>query len=429
MEDGSIPLLIALVILLLLSAYFSATETAFSAFNRIRLKNMAAGGDKKAANTLSFAENYDKLLSTILIGNNIVNIAMASIGTVIFVGWYGDMGVTLSTIAVTVIVLIFGEITPKSLAKEWPEKFAMSATPLLKFFLVILTPLNFFFMLWRKLVSKLFGKNDDTGITEEEILLLVDEGNVNGTIDVAEKEMITKIFEFDNLEAGDVMTHRTDLVAVEKSTTIKEVIETALEEGVSRIPVYNEDVDDIVGLLYVKDLLRLCLAAPGELEGRTASELMRRVIYVAESTRCHQLFRQFKEEKNHFAVVVDEYGGTAGVITMEDLLETIVGNIQDEYDEEEEDVCQLDVNTWLLQGSYPVGDVERLLGVEIDPLEEADTIGGLVMNRLGRIPTEEEIPTVDINGVMFTVIKVEDRRILEVRAYLPPPAEDVTVVI
>lgn len=425
MEDGSIPILISLAILLLLSGYFSATETAFSAFNRVRLKNLAAGGNTRAERTLALAENYDKLLSTILIGNNIVNIAMASLGTILFVHWYGDPGVTISTIVITVVVLIFGEITPKSMAKEWPEKFAMASTPMLKFFIVLLAPLNFFFMLWKKLVSKLFGQNEDNAITEEEILLLVDEGNEHGTIDVVEKEMITNIFEFDDLEAGDVMTHRTDLVAVEKSTTIKDVINEALDEGVSRIPVYNEDIDDVVGLLYVKDLLRLYGAPEEELTSKTAGDLMRKVLYVAESTRCHQLFRRFKEEKNHFAVVVDEYGGTAGVVTMEDLLETIVGNIQDEYDTEAEDVCQIDANTWLLQGSYPVSEVERLLDAELDPEEDADTIGGLVMNTLGRIPGEEEIPSVEIGGITFTVIKVEDRRIVEVRACKPPKNEEV----
>lgn len=417
MEDGSIPLLIVLIVLLLLSAYFSATETAFSSLNRLRLKNLASGGNSRAAKVLAMVDEYDKLLSTILIGNNIVNIVMASLATVLFVRYYGNAGVTISTIVMTVLVLIFGEITPKSIAKEAPEQFAMFSAPFLRMFVWLLTPLNWFFMLWKKLFSKLFFKHQPEGITEEEILLLVDEGNEMGTIELAEKQMINNVFEFDDLVVGDIMTHRTELAALPEEAGLQAVLSLAIDEGFSRIPIYRGDIDDIVGILYVKDLLVLLEGGiDKELSGLKASDFMRSVIYVAESTRCRAMFREFKAKKTHIAVVVDEYGGTAGVITMEDLLESIVGNIQDEYDSEDEEISLLEDDTYLLQGSVDVEEVEELFSFALPDNEESDTLGGLIANTLGRIPEEDETPYVDICGVRFTVCRVEDRRIISVTA-------------
>lgn len=334
------------------------------------------------------------------------------------------LAIVLTAGFVLLVSVVFGLIVPKKAALKNPEKTAFSFVMIFKLVGVLLTPFTFIGFKTARGILRLLKVDPNlqsSNITEEDIRMLVDEGNESGVIEFSEREMINNIFDFDDLEVGDVMTHRTELAAVSKTDSLKSVVATALEEGFSRIPVYNEDIDDIVGILYVKDLLPLLGAKT--LPQKTAADYMRPVIYVPESTRCRMLFREFKAKKTHMAVVVDEYGGTAGIVTMEDLLESIVGNIQDEYDEEDEEINRIDENTYILQGSVSAEEVCEMFELPHDGEDGPDTLGGIIANKLGHIPEEDEMPTVTIENVSFTVLKVEERRIISVKAVIIPKEE------
>lgn len=317
------------------------------------------------------------------------------------------------------IFTLLGHFLPRKMALRDPEKTAFSLIGITSFFCVLLKPVSFITFKTARGILRLLkvDPNLQSGnVTEEEIRAMVDEGNESGAIETSEREMINNIFEFDDLEVADIMTHRTELAAVAKTDSIKSVVAVVLEEGFSRIPVYNEDIDDIVGILYAKDLL--ALLGTRAMPQKTAEDYMRPVIYVPDSTRCRVLFREFKDKKTHMAVVVDEYGGTAGIVTMEDLLESIVGNIQDEYDQEDEDINLIGENSYILQGGIAIEKAFELFKLDYDDEDGPDTLGGLIANKLGYILEDNETPTVEIDGVSFTVLKVEDRRIISVKATL-----------
>ena len=402
--------IIAIIVLVFFSAYFSATETAFTSLNRIRMKNMANDGNQKAREVMELSENYDNLLSTILVGNNIVNIALSSISTVLFISIYPRYGATLATVFATVVVLIFGEISPKSLAKENPEKFAMISAPFIKFLSVLLKPINWLFAQWKKLLAKLFNANEARPITEDELLTMVEEAETEGGIDEGQSELIQNAIEFNDLEAWDVLTPRVDIIAIEADTQEEEIGRLFLETGFSRLPVYDGDLDNIVGVLNQKDFHNYIKG------GRASvSEYIKPVIFVAGSMRIAQLLKKLQTVKTHIAIIVDEYGGTYGLVTMEDILEELVGEIYDEHDavELQDIVKQQD-------GSYRV-----LCGTNIDKMfdyfdveEEinATTVNGWVVLQLDKLPEvgDKFIYEADYKRFDVIVTKADERKALEI---------------
>ena len=392
MDPDSILLLAVVVLMVVMSGYFSATETAFTSLNRIRLKSRAENGDKKAEKTLAIAEDYDKLLSTILIGNNIVN----------------NVAATLST-------LLFIDLVGQSLAKESPEAFAMFSAPLLRLFMAVLTPLNYVFGQWKKLLTRLFHKEQDEGITDEELVTMVSEAEDQGGLDKEESQLIRSAIRFDDLEAGDILTPRVDVVAVEDLSTLEEVAAVFAAEGYSRLPVYHESVDDIVGVLHQKDLFS------ARFHGRTQLEpLVRPVLHITSGTKIDDLMRQFQRTKTQMAVVVDEYGGTEGILTMEDIVEELVGEIWDEHDEVVEEFRKQPDGSYLIACSADLDDMYDLFSVTGEC--DAATVSGWVLEELGRVPEVGDHFVWERLDV--TVTRAEHHRVLEIRVEVLPEPED-----
>lgn len=403
METQLLSELLAMVICIVFSAYFSASETAFSSLNRARMKAMAEQGDKRAERVLALAEQYDRLLSTLLIGNNIVNIAVASIGTVMFVRYYGDMGATISTVVITIVVLIFGEISPKSLAKDSPERFAMLSAPLLRVLMWVLAPLNFLFSQWKRLLTVVFRVKDDRKLTQQELLVLVDEVEQEGGIDRDEGELLRSAIEFPDQEAEDILTHRVDLEAVQVSASREEVAKVFRETRYSRLLIYGEDLDDIQGVVHLKDFCD----AP---EGASLKDLMTAPLFVPPSVKISALLRQLQRSKSHVAVVSDEFGGTLGIVTLEDILEELVGEIWDEHDEVEKPVRQTGEGAYLISCAESPEIMKDLF--HEDPGDDNTTMGGWVAEQLGRIPVQGD--TFLWEELKVTVTKTDGRRVLEV---------------
>jgi len=415
MDSNSITMLVALAILIAMSAYFSATETAFTSINRIRLKNKADNGSTRAAKTLALAEDYDRLLSTILIGNNIVNISATTVATVLCTKLFHEYGPTVATVALTIIILIFGEISPKSLAKESPEAVAMAVTPLLSLFTVILSPINFFFGLWKKLLSKVFHSKGDDGITEEELVGMVDQAETEGGLDEHESDLIRAAIEFNDLEVSEILTPRVDLVAIEEEGTMEKAASLFVESGYSRLPVYHETIDNIVGVIHEKDFYA------ARYRGETMlSNLKAPVIYTTEGTKISELLRILQTRKAHMAVVVDEYGGTVGIVTLEDILEELVGEIWDEHDEIIETFRKQEDGSYLISCSANLDDMYDLF--ELKGLCDAATVSGWVLEQVGRVP--EEGDHFQAEGLDVTVTQVDHRRVLEIRVRELPDEED-----
>ena len=413
-----LPYILAMVFCVVMSAYFSATETAFSSLNKTRLKAMAEKGNKKAELALSLEEKYDKLISTILIGNNIVNIAGASIGTLLFVKiMNGDQeaGATLSTVVVTVVVLIFGEVTPKSIAKDNPEKFAMFSSPFLRVLMVVLTPINFLFSQWKKLISKIFKVSEDTKMSQEELLLLVEEVQQEGSIDESEGELLKNAIEFRDQVAEDILTHRTDLEAVSVDTDKEEVARVFTQSRFSRLLVYEENIDNIVGVLNIKDFYM-----NSGITDKPLQEVMTPPIFIHQSEKIRDLLNQLRAAKTHIAVVVDEYGGTLGIVTMEDILEELVGEIWDEHDEVQESFKALSENTYLADCMVNLDEFADCFDVEIE--SESVSLGGWVMEQLGGIPEVGENFTYE--NLHITVTELDAHRVSYVTVVKEDPVEE-----
>ena len=389
-------LIITLIILVALSAYFSATETAFSTLNRIRIKNLAAT-NKRAALTLSLYEDYDRILSTILIGNNIVNIASASIATIVFTKYFPVNGVTISTVVMTVAVLIFGEISPKSIAKENAESFAMFSAPILKFFTVILAPFNFAFMGLKALLSKIFKSSGDKSITEEELITIIDEAETGGGIDEHESELIRSAIEFNDLDVVDIITPRVQVVAVGSDMRPEEILKAFDDNGFSRLPVYNDDIDNIVGVINEKDFHK----SYGKITD--IKSITKPILYTTPTTKISALLRQLQKQKSHMAIVIDEYGGTLGIVTLEDILEELVGEIWDEHDEVIEPIKKVGENTY------------RVLCTTINSNRKdyvSNTVSGWVIEELGRLPAEGDSFAFD--NLEITVAKTDLKHVEEI---------------
>ena len=399
--------LIIIVCCIIMSAYFSATETAFSSLNRVRMKSLAEKGNKRAALVLRLSENYDSLLSTILIGNNIVNITSTSVATVLFVRLLGEeRGSSLSTLVMTIVVLIFGEVSPKSLAKEVPENFALFSAPILRVLVIILSPANFLFGQWKKLLSLIFKFSRENGITEEELLIMVEEAKQDGGIDEQEGTLIRSAIEFSDLTAEDVLTPRIDVAAVPADATQEEVADIFTETGFSRLPVYRENVDNIVGIIYQKDFYNQIYHTERKLE-----EIIRPALFIAMGKKVGQLLKELQQKKMHIAVVLDEFGGTAGIVTLEDILEELVGEIWDEHDKVVQEVEQISDREYLVMGSANVEKLFERLGKE----REFDvlTVSGWVMEVAEKIPAAGE--QFRFEDLEITVLEMDDKRVEKVR--------------
>ena len=410
MPEGSVPLLVALIVLVLCSAFFSSTETAFSCANRIKLRSMSQSGRTRASKVLSLAENnYDKFISTILIGNNIVNLSAATLSTLFFAVILKDVpnvdSSVISTIAITVAVLIFGEITPKFLAKTSPEKYAMAVYPVIMVFYYIFYPLNLIFSGWKLLLSKLFRIKEEDVITEDEILTMVEEAEEDGTLREDETNLIRQVIEFDDVEVGDILVPRVNIVGVEVTTPMEEIKDLLTKEGYSRIPVYKEDMDTIIGTIHEKDFYKAYLDGKNNIDS-----ILQGAFYTTEHVKISALLKQLQKKKVHIAVVLDEYGGTLGIVTLEDVLEELVGEIWDEHDEEVEYFKKVEDNVYLVDGNTPLHETFKFFEMEDESENfEANTTSGWVVEKLGLIPragTKFDHLNLDIEVLKSTVKKV-----------------------
>ena len=406
----------ALVILVGFSAFFSASETAFSSLNQIRLKSRAEDGDSSAARVLAMAEQYDKLLSTILIGNNIVNIAAASIGTIIFTKMLGaERGATVSTMVLTIVVLIFGEVTPKSLAKEMPETIATAVAPVLSLLMLVLTPLTWLFSQWKRLLNHFVHSSESDTITEGELMTMVSEAENDGELTDRESELIRSAIEFDDVEVEEILTPRVDVVAVADDISLEELAQTFAESGYSRLPVYHGTIDNIIGVVHEKDFYIARLKKATKID-----DLVAPTLYTTGSTQISQLLRTLREQHHHMAVVVDEYGGTEGIITLEDILEELVGEIWDEHDEVTEDFRKQSDGSWLVSGSASVDDLFETLDLPEDEDIDSNTVNGLVQEKTCHLPkVGDHFSLGEYDGV---VTRTARRRVTEVRLTPADPA-------
>lgn len=411
MEDN-VGAIITIIFLVGFSAYFSATETAFTSLNRIRIKNLAGDGDKAAQRVITLSENYDKLLTTILIGNNIVNIAMTAISTVLFIDLYGKYGATVSTVVITIIVLIFGEISPKSLAKEKSESFAMFSGPIISVFIILLTPLNFIFSKWKTLVVNIFKLNEENTITKEEIKTIVEEAQVEGGIEAEQSELIQNAIEFNQLCAEDVLTPRVDMIAVDNGSTEDEVGKVFKETGFSRLPVYEDDLDKILGVINQKDFHNYVVGTD-----KTISDFVKPVVFVASSMKASTLLKMMQREKTHIAIIVDEYGGTEGLVTMEDIIEELVGDIYDEHDAiMSQEISVLQNGSYRVMCNANIAKIFDYLEVEPDGELDVNTVNGWVVLCLDKLP-EKGDRFQQVYGdkrLSVRVTKANSRRALEI---------------
>ena len=394
--------LIIIVICMIISAFFSASEMAFSSLNRVRIKSMAEQGDGKAQMVLKMLDKYDDLLSTILVGNNVVNILCSSMATVLFIALLDEArGPGVATIVTTVVVLLFGEISPKSIAKESPEKFAMALASILNVLVKLFTPINWLFGLWKKMLSMIIKKGDEQGITEAELLTYVDEAQQGGGIDEQEGSLIRSALSFTDLEVQDIFTPRIEIVSISMEMSNKEIENIFMDSGYSRLPIHNGDIDQIVGTLYQKDFYRHVIYGSCKLE-----DVVRPAFFTSKYKPIGDLLKELQHDKQHIAIVIDEYGCTAGLVTMEDILEEIVGDIWDEYDVVSDDIVTLEDGIYQVAGTCNVEELFDFLGYkkEFDVI----TVNGWLMEVLGHIPALGDV--VEEDGFTVTVTKSNGRR-------------------
>ena len=436
---------ILFLFLLLFGGFFTLSQASIIALSDSKLKKMCGDGIKKALRvelitqkplrfkgtaefgflccsvlsiTCAFFTYYPLLASGFLKLFSGVEIAsdLAKICSFLVV-FFGSL----------LLILIVSRTIPYNLGCGNPERYAFICAPGFRFFMAFFRPGVAIVQGISFGISKIFGSDPAktaSEVTEEEIRMMMDVGNEKGVIEQSQMEMINNIFEFDDTTASDVMTHRTNIVAVPRTTRISDVVYLAVNEGFSRIPVYEEDIDNIVGAVYVKDLLVLVNCETSD--DFSVDDFIRPVLYVPDSAKLPELFKQLSSKKAHLAVVIDEYGGTSGLLTMEDLVEAIVGNIQDEYDEEDDEIIQVDENTFTLDGGVELEDLEKALGIPFEETDDYDTVSGMMIHYLGRIPTPSEEICVTVNGVEFTVLLVEDRRIARVKAVILPKDTKIT---
>ena len=416
LDNASIGMIVALVILVAMSAYFSATETAFSSLNKIRLRNMADDGNRKAEATLRLAEDFDRLLSTLLVGNNIVNITAATLGTLFFTKLSPEYGATISTVVLTLVILTFGEISPKTIAKENAESWAMVSTPFLRVLSTVLRPLTILFSLLQKGIGKLFHASGDRGITEDELITMVSTAEDEGGLDQNESRLIRSAIEFGDMEVEEILTPRVDIVSISDQASAKELDELISSNRFSRIPVWRGSIDTIIGMIHEKDFHE------AELEDNDSwTHLISPVIYVTPTSPVADLLYEMQRRKMHMSVVVDEYGGTEGLVTLEDILEELVGEIWDEHDEVVERIRKVEDGSYLISCSASIDDVFQLFDLRMD--DDMTTLSAWVIDSLGHIPKIGDQFTYE--NLQVTVTKLQRMRVLEIRVdVLPEAAED-----
>lgn len=396
-----------LAFLVIMSSFFSATETAFSTLNRIRIKTMAEKGHKGAKLVLFLTDRYDSMISTILVGNNIVNIGAASLATVLFIRLVGqDLGPTISTIVTTLVILVFGEITPKTLAKEAPEKFALFAAPIIYGLMVVFFPINWVFKQWKKLLNLIFKHKEERTITEEELLTIVDEAEEGGEINKTESSLIRSVIEFSELEVVDIYTPRVDVIAVSKLATNEEVAKVFFDTNYSRLPVFDKNIDHVIGVINQKDFHNLVNHTE-----KTIEAIIKPAYFVSRSKKIDILMKELQLNKVHLAIVVDEFGGTSGIITLEDILEELVGEIWDEHDDVINDIEQIADDEYLVYGNTNVEKFFDMLGQDRE--FEILTMSGWVMSELGHIPHENE--EFEAESLHVVVTKMNGKRISRLR--------------
>ena len=422
MPDGSVPLLIAIIVLVILSAFFSSTETAYSCASRIKLRSLSINGNKRAGKVLTLAEEkYDRLISTILVGNNIVNLTAATLSTLFFgiviTSETADSSL-ISTIVITIAVLIFGEITPKFVAKTSPEKLAMLFYPLVVFFYYLLYPFNFVFGGWKWLMSKIFRLKNVAVVTEDEIMTIVEEAEEDGTLRQDETKLIRSVIEFDDLEVGDILVPRVNIIAVDISTPMETIRKLFAKEGYSRLPVYKDGIDTIIGTIHEKDFFNAYLAGK-----KNINDILQNAFYTTEHVKISVLLRQLQKKKVHIAVVLDEYGGTLGIVTLEDILEELVGEIWDEHDEEVNHFKKIDDNTYLIDGNAPVADMFECLGLSGEEENcNASTVSGWVVETLGEIPHAGK--KFDHLNLSIEVLKSTVKKVLQIKVTVNEKTEE-----
>lgn len=413
--------ILIMVFLVIMSGYFSATETAFSTMNKTRMKTLAEEGNKRAKLPLKISEDYNKLISTVLIGNNIVNIALSSIATVMFIDIFTkigkeDLGATVSTAVITVVVLIFGEVTPKNIAKDIPEGFAMFSAPFLSVLIWVFTPFTFLFGLWKQLIGKIFKTKNETKTSSEELIMYVEEVQQEGSLDNNEGTLIKNAIEFNETKAEDILTHRMDLEAVSEDATKEELSRKFVETKFSRILVYKDTIDNIIGVIHQKDVY----TAAG-LTNKSLEDLIAPVLFIQKNEKISDLLKLLQKNKAHIAVVLDEYGGTLGIVTMEDILEELVGEIWDEHDEVVETFKEVEKDVYRVDCSVNMDDFCDYFGMKI--VSESVSLGGFIMELFGKIPkvgesveyiNENEEPdeeTGEKRGLYFAVAETDLHRI------------------
>ncbi len=380
--------------------------------SKIRIRHMVEDGVKGAKLVEKLTEDPNKLLGSILVGNNVVNIGASALATSVAMKAFDESGVGIATAIMTILVLIFGEITPKSIAKQRSEGVALKVSGIVNIFVKTLRPFVAIFTFISSFILKLFGADlnkDQPFITQEELKTMVDVGEEEGVLEEEEKEMIFNVFEFGDIQVKDVMVQRVDIVALGLDSTYDDVIDIIKEEQFSRIPVYNESIDDIIGIMYVKDLILL-----NNKDNFKVQDCIREAYYTFEFKKVTELFKEMKKSRNHMAVVLDEYGGTVGIVTIEDLLEEIVGEIEDEYDELEEEIEVVKEDEYIVDGRIRLDDLSDLIGVKMES-EEFDSIGGFVIGQLGRIPEPKE--EVSYENMRFVVEEIDKNRIKKVRIF------------
>ena len=414
MED-SISSILILVLLIIMSAYFSATETAYSSLNKIKLKSIANKGNKKAKLALELSEKYDSVISTILIGNNIVNIATASLATVLFTKLLGGSGVTVSTIVMTILILIFGEISPKSIAKDIPESFAIVSAPLLNAFCIILKPVNNLFCLWKKVISKVFKIQKHSGITEDEILTIAEEAENEGGINPQQLEIIKSAIELNDQEVIEAFTPRVDMVAIKDSCSKEELLNLFIESGFSRIPVYHDNIDNVIGIINEKDLINIVVNNKNE----EISSIIKPLNVIQPHMKLSQLLKVLQNNKSHMALIADEYGGTMGIITLEDILEELVGEIWDEHDKVVNDIEKIAEDEYIVRGN---ANIEKVLEeFDLEEEFEVNSVNGWVMQQFGKIPKVGE--SFEYKNLKIVIQKATKRCVLEIRITVNEPME------
>lgn len=422
-DSYHITLVVSLLVLLCFSAFFSASEMAFSSLNRIKLKHMAEK-NRRARLVLKLLDVYDRLLSSVLIGNNIVNIASSALATVLFVELFGAKGVSIATVVMTLLVLIFGEISPKTLAKESPELTALRAAPLLRFFMFVFTPLSYLATAWKKIIVKIFPVKGNRSVTEDELLTFVEEVRQEGGINKQEEEMIRQVIEFDDLTAAEIVTPRIDVAAVSEDDSPDEIDRKFAETGFSRLPVYRDSIDNITGVILLKDFHHQVMKG-----GKNPADIVKPVVFVTKTMKISRLLRTLQQKQAHLAVLVDEFGGTLGIVTIEDIIEELVGEIWDEHDQVVEPFKKNADGSFTVMGganmqdmlAYIAAHTEAPAGGAAGPGESAadsgetvanTTVGNWVMEKLGAPPRPGE--RFAWRGLSIRVFRVLHHRIMEV---------------